>query len=664
MTGVGEQATAGRASTALALAAILVAVFAAFAPALEASFVNWDDEANVIDNDRFRGLGADNLEWMFTEAYGGPYMPLTWLSLAADHALWGLGEGLAPPEAPLFHRTNVLLHALGAVALFFLARSLLRRALPAARASELTAASLLAALLFAVHPLRVESVAWVTERRDVLSGPFFALAVLAWLRAAPSREPPRLVRGPALLAALAGVGAVLLWFSSVDFGERALAWRGPGAAGLAGAVLLLVACAWFAGRGAAVDDAPRRGRLLVLAAALLALSFLAKAIGVTLPLVLLVLDAWPLRRLTRGSAVALVVEKLPLFALSAVFGALAMWGQAQLPETMPDWSQHTLGMRLVQALYGLFYYPARTLVPVGLVPMVELPAELRLADPRFLIPAVTVLGTGVLLVLRRRAWPAALVGALAFAILVAPVLGLTQAGSQLVADRYSYLSCMPLALLAAGGWLVWRRASRPAVPIAVAVLACAVSGALTWRQTTYWRDSEALWAHMIDVEPDSGLPHLLLGMLRYREGQEADAEARPALFEEARAEFARGFELSWAPYPHYLGVYGALLIDMQRPADALGVLERFVGYRPDDAIGRTNLGASLYMVGRPAEAVVQLERAVQGHPDYVKGWMHLGFAYEAAGRKQDALRAFERVLASWPHYGPARKQVRALREGA
>ena len=640
---------------------VVLAVFASFAPARDASFVNWDDEANIVDNDEFRGLEGEHLEWMFTRAFGGPYMPLTWLSLAADHALWGLGEGLEAPEAPAYHRTNVLLHALCAVAFLCLARRVLRSVFPDADERGLLLACTLASLWFAVHPLRVESVAWVTERRDVLSGLLFVLAVAAWLRATPRGSAPRLAGGAAALTVAGALAAPLLFFASVDLSGDALAWRGPGALGFAAAVSALFASVFFAGHAAHVEGQPRRSLRLVLAVALLIAAFLSKALGVTLPLVLLVLDAWPLARLRRGSAVALVVEKLPLFALSAVFGALAVWGQAQFSHTLSNWEDHTLSERLVQALYGLFFYPSRTLVPVDLIPLVQLPQDVRLADPRFLTAAIAVVVCGALLVWRRRAWPGALVAMLAFALLVAPVLGLTQAGSQLVADRYSYLPGMPLALLGAGGWLAWRRRARSSTPLVAAVLVCLALGAATWRQTSHWRDSRALWTHMIAVAPEAGLPHMLLGMLTYREAQDAPPGQTDARLEEARAHFARGVELEEVPIPFYMNAYGALLIDLRRPQEARTVLEAFVMNRPEDAVGRMNLGAALTMTGQPRRAVEQLEQAVLLDPDYPKAWMHLGFAYEAVGREAEALRAFERVLESWPRYGPAKQRVRALR---
>jgi len=181
-----KPSSTGRVTAATVLLLVL-AVFAAFAPALDADFVDWDDDENFLKNPAWRGLTAAHVRWMATSFHMGHWHPLTWLTLALDHALWGAGaHGL--------HRTNVLLHALAAVAFFFVSRRLLEAAAPAVSPSRRSLAAAFSAAFFALHPLRAESVAWVTERRDVLSGVFFFLTLLAWLRyvaAAPGGERRR-----------------------------------------------------------------------------------------------------------------------------------------------------------------------------------------------------------------------------------------------------------------------------------------------------------------------------------------------------------------------------------------------------------------------------------------------------------------------------------------
>jgi Flp pilus assembly protein TadD len=154
---------------------IALLVFAIYVPSWSGGFLNYDDDFNLTSNPHYRGFSGENLRWMFTNTYGH-YIPLTWLSFALDYTLWGMN--------PVGYRAmNTLLHALNAILFFFILKELLQRAKPGPGGVRLEAASLAGALFFALHPLRVASVAWITERRDMLSGAFFFLAVLVWLRA-------------------------------------------------------------------------------------------------------------------------------------------------------------------------------------------------------------------------------------------------------------------------------------------------------------------------------------------------------------------------------------------------------------------------------------------------------------------------------------------------
>src|SRR5213593_394685 len=157
-------------------ALIALVTFAAFLPVLQNQFVDWDDQRNFLDNHHYRGLGWTHLRWMWT-THLGHYIPLTWMTLGLDYLLWGM-----KPFG--YHLTNLLLHTANAVVFYFLARRLLELALPGPGARGQASLALSAggaALLFAIHPLRVESVAWATERRDVLSGLFYLSAILVYL---------------------------------------------------------------------------------------------------------------------------------------------------------------------------------------------------------------------------------------------------------------------------------------------------------------------------------------------------------------------------------------------------------------------------------------------------------------------------------------------------
>src|SRR5574341_2631686 len=181
----------------------------AFIPALQNGFVNWDDEKNLLQNPYYRGLGWTQLRWMFTTLYMGHYRPFTWMTFGLDYLLWGM-------HPVGYHLTNLLLHAAAAVVFYFVARRLLRLALPGLSGESAIGPSLaaaFAALLFSLHPLRVESVAWATDRGNVLCGLFYLLTLLAYLRAVegrPSRRWLAAAVGLSVLALLAKVMAVSL----------------------------------------------------------------------------------------------------------------------------------------------------------------------------------------------------------------------------------------------------------------------------------------------------------------------------------------------------------------------------------------------------------------------------------------------------------------------
>lgn len=442
-------------SRSLYLAALVIAVLtvAVFFPALDNDFVNWDDDHNLTTNEQFRGLGVQNLRWMFTTFHMGHYQPLTWLTFGVDHALWGMN--------PLgYHLTNVLLHAAAAVALFFFADALLRRIdrTGSERTLPVLAGSFAAACLFAIHPLRVESVAWATERRDCLSGLFFVLALLAYLRYTGSERGGRTRR----------------WF-----------------------YILTTAC--------------------------VVLSLLSKAWGMTLPVVMLILDVYPLRRLeVRAFHAArfrrIWYEKIPFVALAGITAALAIRAQS-VSGALRSIDRVDITQRIAQSAYGLIFYVWRSLWPVDLSPIHDRPPGIRLLDPPFSAALIGVVVITVGAILARRRLPALLAVWVSYIVIVSPVLGIVQSGSQLVADRYSYLSCIGWALLAGGAiqWL-WSR-DRALVAGVLGALVIGLLSARTWRQVDVWQDSDALWTHVLEVDPSSATGHQYRAALLVRKGR-------------------------------------------------------------------------------------------------------------------------------------------------
>jgi Flp pilus assembly protein TadD len=606
--------------------AILVAAvtFLAFLPALENHFVNFDDHDLLLFNRAYRGLYPANLTWMFGTFHMGHYMPLTWASFGLDYVVWGMD--------PLgYHLTNLLIHAANAALFFLVSTRLLAAAMPALRAESLGLhlAALTAAVLFGLHPLRVESVAWATERKDVLCALFYLLAILAYLKACDGRT------------ATARIGR--LWY---------------GAAIVAHAAALL-----------------------------------SKSMAVSLPVVLLWLDIYPLRRLTLESGLLrsadrrrVLTEKIPFFVLSAASGVMALVAIRHI-DNLSSLSRVGVIERLCITAYSLAFYLWKTILPLDLSPLYELPESIHWWEPPFALSLLVVLTiTGIAVVFRRR-WPAlAAVWAIYVTILL-PVSGIAQNGPQIAADRYTYLAGLGLTLLAGSGlgavWLSIRRTqpvSSAAQRLLPLVLVSSVGlGALTWRQTEVWRDTETLWTHALAASP-SAMAHESLGILlaerglrreamaHYEEGLRVKPSHGPghialgvALFEQGRVpeairqyeEAARLMPANAIPYSNI----AAALVAQGRPAEAIERYREALLRAPADPHIRYHFGRALAQQGRLAEAIEQYREALRWRPDHAETHTDLGIALAGQGQVLEALEHFREAVALKPSDAEARNNL-------
>ncbi len=510
-----------RASTRLLPVLVAAATFAAFIPVLDNGFVNWGDRAELVDNPHFKGLAPSNLRWMLTAVYMGHYQPVTWLCFTVDYALWGM--------RPFgYHLTSLLLHVGCALAAYALIRRLLR---VGSRATPETAAIAAAAgaLLFALHPLRVETVAWAVERRGVLSALHSLLCVLAYLR--------------------------------------------------------------FAGPG----ERPRRWAFYWLSVAAFFLAILAKGSVVTLPLALLVLDVYPLRRVGASPAgrgrllqgwFDVLREKAPFIVIAALATIVGVIGAAE-SGMRRTWEGYGLVPRLVQCAWGPAFYLWKTIAPVGLSPLYELSPEMNPLSLRVLAAAAVVIAITALAVIAARRVPAIAAAWACWLILLLPVLGLVQAGHQVAADRYTYLPAVALSALAAAG-LAAAAAHRRAWPALLGAVPAvlAVLAALTWGQARVWSDSRALWEHAVRIDPGGAVAHNNLGMVELDDG---------------------------------------------RPAAALEEFRTAVACNPVFAEARVNLGGMLASQGRLAEAVREWEEALRLDPANKAARANLDRARSASG---------------------------------
>lgn len=582
------------AGLALLLAALVVGVFGWSA---RHGFLNYDDDLYVTENALVRqGLTAEGVAQAFRTVHSLTWHPLTTLSHMLDCQLFGL-------DPSGHHGTSVLLHAATAIALMLVLR----------RMTGAPWASATVAFLFALHPLRVESVAWVSERKDVLSGLLFVLTLGAYTRFV---EAGRFRLGNYLLVTvlfalglmakpmLATLPFVLLLLDGWPFGRLG---------------------AWVGGRA----DAPAGE------------------------------SCAPLRHLGRC-----VVEKLPWFAMSAVASAITL---ATQQAAMTSSGTLGLGARLANAIVAYGVYVRQLVWPFGL--------GIVYPHPRDTLPVweVGLVLAGLVLVtilawraMRRR--PAILVGWLWFLGMLVPVIGLVQVGIQAHADRYTYLPHVGLLIAAVFGL----RAAIPAgafrkVLGTVATLLLALS-VLSWRQVRFWSTSESLWTHTLAVTKDNAVAHAQLGAALQDQGREDEAVVhfRAALAIQpdyatphynlgnvlaARNELkaaADAYRQAIAAKPDYVKAYnnlGSTLLRARRYDEGVAALEEALRLDPNHAGAHGNLAIALGKTGKLPEAIEHLEVAARLDPENPMRHYDLGMASHAAGQVERARASMQRAIA-------------------
>jgi len=468
---------------------------------------------------------------MFTTHFGH-YMPLTWVTCGLDYVLWGMN-----PAG--YHASSLFYHALAAVLLFFFLDGLLRRAVPDAAPW----AAVAGALFFSIHPLRVESVAWITERRDLVSGCFFLLSLIAYLKSTD---------GPAR-------------------------WK-----------WIALSCAAFAG------------------------SILSKAMGMTLPLVLLLLDVWPLRRFGKAA----LIEKIPFFVLSAVAVALTSWAQT-FAEAIYTTAEYPPIQSLAQPGYRVSFYALKTLLPFGLSPLYFYRPDLGLPHVAGWTALVAITA---LVLIRRKQAPALAVAWLAFGLLIAPVSGLKQAGPHAVADRYTYLACLPFAALFAAAIALPRDPKLRNGVVLMAAVLLSMLAAISVRQCAYWKDSVAIWDRAIAIEPDVYFSWQKRGAAKVERSQ----------WKEAEADFNRAVELN----PRFPDSYSGRAQARSKTGDLTGAVRDFtrvLELRPGSAATHFNRGMAFLRLGRPAGALADFNRALELRPDDADALAQRGVARSLQG---------------------------------
>jgi len=557
--------------------ALFVAVIVVYFPMRHCGFINLDDPRFVTENPNIRsGLTWQSVRWSFTagllrdDPNADYWRPVSFLGHALDITLFGLN-----PAG--HHLMNVGIHAVAAVALFLVLQSM----------TGASWRSAFVAALFALHPLRVESVAWVTEQKDVLGGLFFVLTLGAYVR---------YVRGP---------------FSIARY-------------------------------------------LLVFV--LFALALMSKAMVMTLPFVLLLLDYWPLGRMSGAQPATeatdratktpgeLVKEKVPLFALMmASCLATFLMNHAKNQTAL---LQVPFGTRIGNILISYVAYIGKMLWPINLA--VWYPLHLDLSVATALVAGVGLVAFTIVVISNRQQRPWLVTGWFWYLGMLVPVIGLFQGAGEAMADRFTYLPSIGLTIM-----LCWsvpcrsldRRDVRIGVGI-VGVAALAACAVLSRIQIGYWNDSETLLQHAVAVTQGNWLAETNLGTALMRSGRTPEAIDHFESALQAKPDLAEAY--------YDLGNASGRL---GRTDEAIGYYEHALRINTDYVEAHCNLGIALMQMGRTTEAIPHLEQAVRLMPGHVEAQYNLATALGMTGRTTEAIEHFQAVLQIQPGHKQARNNL-------
>jgi hypothetical protein len=509
--------------------ALIVAALLVFWQVRNFNFINYDDGIYVSENPHvLNGLTVDNVIWAFTTGYANFWHPLTWLSYMLDGQLFG-----SNPAG--YHFTNLFLHIANTLLLFLVLKQM----------TNALWQSAFVAALFALHPLHVESVAWVSERKDVLSAFFWMLTMLVYVRYVKKPNAARYL-------------LVLLIF---------------------------------------------------------ALGLMSKPMLVTLPFVLLLLDYWPLDRISRLQwkiLYNLILEKIPFVVLSVVFSVMAFFAQ-QSGGALTKFTELSLKFRIYNALISYVKYIEKMFYPGHLAPFYPHPYA-NVSVLYAVISAAVLLAVTILVIRLAKLHRYLVTGWFWYLGTLVPVIGIIQVGDFAMADRYTYITLTGLFIIIA--WLLPELLAKllsasPQRKIALGlsmVIVLTTLGICAHRQTSYWKDSFTLFSHAIEVTQNN-----------------------------------------WIAYYNL----GAAYDKLGRHTEAIEDFSQAVRSKPDFEEAYNNLGVAFAGLGRWFEAIDAYNQAIKIKPDFEDAYLNLGVAYSALGRWPQAIDDYKQAIIISPNFEDA-----------
>jgi tetratricopeptide (TPR) repeat protein len=591
-------------------AAVSLLTFLVYLKSLQNDFVNWDDPLYVFENPHIRSLDLTFFKWAFFDFYAANWHPLTWISHALDYAVWGLN--------PLGHHlTNTVLHAINTFLVVVLAARLIEVAKPLTNpdspftlhASRFTfhhsrftlIAAATTGLLFGLHPVHVESVAWVAERKDLLCALFFLLSIMAYVKAQSAERRAQ---------------------SDTDQRHAPCAMRSA-------PFFLCAALCFFI------------------------LALLSKPMAVTLPVVLLILDWFPFARIKSVKTLwAAAVEKIPFIALSLISSILTLKAQ-KAGEAMELMEFVPLSSRVLVSAKSLILYLWKMIWPMNLIPFYPYPKNASLFSPEYISAIVLIIGITALcvfLVKKRRlflsSWGY-------YVLTLLPVIGIVQVGGQSMADRYAYLPSLgPFLLIGIGtaGVLTMtpsagKRGLTAQLIAAASVLVIVTLSFLTVKQIQIWKDSVTLWTYAIEKDPGkASVAYKNRGVFFQEKGR----------FDRAIEDYDKAIDLD-PFYAHAYNNRGLALEKTGRLDKAFADYDKAIALKPANYSSFTNRGLAFDKAGRLDKAIADYNTAISLNPSDPSVYNYRGIVFDKMGRFDKAIADYDQAIALNPAFPEAYK---------
>ena len=631
------------------VAIIAVLVFVAYLPALNGGFI-LDDDVLLTKNPSIKAPDGLFQFWCTTEPYD--YWPATNTALWIEWRLWAM-------NSTGYHVTNLILHVIESLLIWIIMRKL---SIPGA---------FLAAVIFALHPVNVESAAWIAQRKNMMSLLFFLLSILWYLKvhittASLGMAPARSHGGP--------------WERVMENAARS--HGGP----------------WERVTGPWPLAPSPRPLFYWLSLAAFVLAMLSKGSAAILPILLLAIVWWLRPRGTvpifadhasmvpgkSGQSPSIsrwdIVRTVPFFAVAAALTAVNLWFQSHGEEVIvrnADFTERVLGAGAV-----VWFYLYKAILPFDLA-FIYPQWRIEAGNPLWWLPLVGALAVTAALWRYRKRWSRPLLFAWGFfCVALAPVMGFTDVGFMkysLVADHYQHIAIIGVIALAAASWSVWRRRAREGKYLAATVVALVVAGSLaflTYRQSEIYRDNITLYTATLEKNPNCWMAHNNLGNILIQAGRPRDAiehcqRALELNFNYAKAHYNLGtalkaigqyqqsvehFEQALKLDPDYAEVhynYGNILIHGGQPLEAIEHYQHALRTKPNFTEAHNNLGVALADIRRFSEAIEHYNQALILDPGYAEAHNNLGSALDHAGRLPEAIEQYEQAIRLKPDYDTA-----------